>query len=83
MRAQRLPEEGRGLPRKAPLGWHLGPLPRSVQQPQSEAQRCYSLAQDLRQKAELPGLADLGIADLGEGRARDPRLSLPPGELMG
>ena len=35
----------------------------------------YSLAQDLRQKAEPLGLADLGVAELGKGRARDPRCS--------
>ena len=67
-----LPEEGRGLPRKAHLGSHLGPLPRSIQRPRSKAQRCYSLARDLRQKAELPGLADPGGRGAGGGEGQGP-----------
>lgn len=54
------------------LGSRLGPLPRRVQRPRSKAQRCYSLARDLRQKAELPGLADPGGRGAGGGEGQGP-----------
>lgn len=83
MRAPRLPEEGRGLPRKTPLGGTRDQHPEVSSPPGQRLADAMAWPGVRGKRQSCLGRRTLGVGELGERMARDPWLSLPPGELMG